>query len=178
MKKMNSSMQLTRAADYGVRVMVALMRSPESGRASLSGLALVTGAPESFLSKVLQALGRAGLITSRRGQTGGFEISAAGRAASMRTVIEAVDGPIVLNVCLADGNSCERVEYCPAHPVWVRAQKAMMSVLDAASIPELANDASALFRGESSLFPVLTSDGKRTATVCCSVVAAEATEVN
>ena len=77
MKRPNSSMQLTRAADYAVRVMIQLAASAADGRVSLPALAKATGAPESFLSKVLQALARAGLISSRRGQAGGFSYFAA-----------------------------------------------------------------------------------------------------
>ena len=80
MKRPNSSMQLTRAADYAVRVMIRLATQPAKERVSLPELAEATDAPESFLSKVLQALSRAGLISSRRGQSGGFEISPRGRA--------------------------------------------------------------------------------------------------
>ncbi|MDR3799719.1 MAG: Rrf2 family transcriptional regulator, partial [Terracidiphilus sp.] len=86
MKSPNSSMQLTRAADYGVRVMIQLSAMAGNGRVSLPDLARSTGAPQSFLSKVLQSLTRAGLISSRRGQTGGFHISQRGAAASMREV--------------------------------------------------------------------------------------------
>lgn len=138
MKKPNSSMQLTRAADYGVRVMVNLAKLPVRKRALLPALAEATGAPESFLSKVLQALARARLITSRRGPSGGFSISPRGRKASMREVIEAIDGPICLNVCLISGLSCARKAWCPAHPVWIEAQQAMLDVLSKALIAELA----------------------------------------
>src|SRR3974377_1545064 len=100
MKRPNSSMQLTRAADYAVRVMVQLAASPTEKRVLLPELAAATDAPESFLSKVLQALSRAGLIDSKRGHTGGFLISNRGRGASMLDVIEAIDGPISLNLCL------------------------------------------------------------------------------
>ena len=131
-------MQLTRAADYGVRVMIHLATQPPDVRVLLPALADSTGAPESFLSKVLQALARAGLITSRRGKAGGFTILPRGRSASMYDVIEAIDGPICLNVCLTEGDSCERAETCPAHPVWARAQRAMLDVLTRASIAELA----------------------------------------
>jgi hypothetical protein len=47
----------------------------------------------------------------------------------MREVIEAIDGAICLNVCLMHGRSCPRKARCPAHPVWVRAQQAMLQVL-------------------------------------------------
>ena len=138
MNDANSSMQLTRAADYAVRVMIHLVGQAEDRRVSLSTVAAATGAPESFLSKVLQALTRAGLLVSQRGQAGGFEVSARGKEASMRDVIEAVDGPIHLNVCLTSGKACARQTWCPAHPVWVRAQEAMLKVLEDARIEDLA----------------------------------------
>lgn len=141
MKKTNSSMQLTRAADYAVRVMVHLATLPAHERALLPALADATGAPESFLSKVLQALSHAKLIASQRGQSGGFEILPAGRQASMREVIEAIDGPLCLNVCLLSERACGRAKRCPAHPVWVRAQEAMLDVLSSAVIADLACEA-------------------------------------
>ena len=136
-------MQLTRAADYAVRVMVHLATLPAHERVLLPMLAEATGAPESFLSKVLQALSRAKLISSRRGQSGGFEILARGRKASMLEVIEAIDGPVNLNLCLISGGSCARKMWCPAHPVWVQAQKAMLNVLSGAGIADLASQATA-----------------------------------
>ncbi len=131
-------MQLTRAADYAVRVMIFLAALPPRGRASLPSIAESTGAPDSFLSKVLQALTRVQLIASRRGPTGGFEITPLGRRASMRDVVEAIDGPINLNVCLSERRSCLRKFWCPAHPVWAKAQEALLGVLSTAFIADLA----------------------------------------
>jgi DNA-binding IscR family transcriptional regulator len=121
MEKFSSSMQLTRAADYAVRVMIHLATLTDNERAMLPALADATGAPHSFLSKVL----------------------ARGRQASVREVIEAIDGPIMLNVCLTHGQSCNRKSWCPAHPVWVKAQRAMLDVLDGATIADLALQAAA-----------------------------------
>jgi Rrf2 family protein len=136
-------MQLTRAADYAVRVMIHLATIPVGERSLLPELARATGAPASFLSKVLQELCRAGLIASRRGQSGGFEALPTGRQASMRQVIEAIDGPIYLNLCLMSGASCRRKSSCPAHPAWVKAQEAMLAILDTTMIPDLAAQAAA-----------------------------------
>ncbi len=141
MQKFNSSMQLTRAADYAVRAMVHLATLPPQERALLSTLAEATQAPESFLSKVLQTLAHAELISSRRGKSGGFAILPKGREASMQRVIEAIDGPICLNTCLVSGISCVRKTWCPAHPVWRQAQQAMLQVLSQSSISDLAAQA-------------------------------------
>jgi DNA-binding IscR family transcriptional regulator len=56
----------------------------------------------------------------------------------MREVIEAIDGPLYLNLCLISERACKRAKWCPAHPVWVKAQEAMLEVLEGAVIAELA----------------------------------------
>jgi len=131
-------MQLTRAADYAVRVMIQLATLPAGNRALLPNLSETTAAPESFLSKVMQSLVRHQLISSRRGKRGGFAILPRGREATMREVIEAIDGPICLNVCLNGGKPCERKSWCPAHPVWARAQRAMVDVLMSVTVSAMA----------------------------------------
>jgi Rrf2 family protein len=140
-------MQLTRAADYAVRVMIHLAKMPRGTRSSLPMLAAATGAPDSFLSKVLQSLTRARLVTSHRGPAGGFQMSAPGRQASMRAVVEAIDGPMSLNVCLGNDQACPRKLRCPAHPVWVKAQEALLDVLNQARITDLAKGNDVLFSG-------------------------------
>ncbi|HXS98551.1 MAG TPA: Rrf2 family transcriptional regulator [Candidatus Limnocylindrales bacterium] len=131
-------MQLTRAADYAIRVMIHLAGLPAGARASRSGLAEAAECPEQFLSKVLQNLTRAGLIVSHRGNTGGFELPETRRNASMLDVVEAVEGPIRLNVCLGSAQACSRQNWCPAHCVWEQAQSAMTGVLGRTSISQLA----------------------------------------
>ena len=136
-------MQLTRAADYAVRVMIHLAGLPPGARASRTDLATEAGCPEQFLSKVLQNLTRAGLVISHRGNTGGFELPDAHRDASILQVVEAVEGPVRLNVCLTSDSGCIRRGWCPAHPVWADAQEAMVVVLRRATIDRLAAKAAA-----------------------------------
>lgn len=131
--------RLNRAAEYAIRVMIHLAMPSGQKRETLPALAEATGIPRSFLSKVLQALSRALLVSSRRGQQGGFEILDRGRGASIREVIEAIDGPICLNVCLVDRLSCSRSPFCSAHPVWIQAQSALLNVLNSATVADLAS---------------------------------------
>ncbi len=130
-------MQLTRAADYAVRVMIHLAGQPNGSIISKSVLAEAAEAPESFLSKILQALARAGLIQARRGVAGGFSLLPLGERASLLDVVETIDGPVALNVCLASGESCGRQLECAAHRVWLQAQSAMLAVLGEAKIAQM-----------------------------------------
>jgi Rrf2 family protein len=132
-------MQLTRAADYAVRVMIHLASQPEGTVISKSILAKASEAPESFLSKILQSLARAGLIQARRGVVGGFQLLDRGAQSSLLDVVESIDGPIALNICLGVGVACHRQPDCAAHAVWLRAQTAMLSVLREAKIADMAS---------------------------------------
>ena len=131
-------MQLTRAADYAIRVMIHLAAFAPGTRASRAELASASECPEQFLSKVLQSLTRAGLVISHRGNTGGFELAPAHRGASILEIVEAVEGPIHLNVCLGSDDECSRQEWCPAYAVWNDAQNALTGVLRKTNIGELA----------------------------------------
>ena len=136
-------MQLTRAADYAVRVLIHLASQPAHTRASRAGLAEAAECPEQFLSKVLQSLTRAGLVVSHRGNTGGFELPVSRQDVSVLYVVEAIEGPVRLNLCLTSKEACARQGMCPAHPVWDEAQRAMVEVLRKSTIRDLAHPAAA-----------------------------------
>jgi len=131
-------MQITRAADYAVRVMVHLASLPAGSRVQKNALVELSEAPESFLSKVLQRMVAKGLITSRRGGGGGFEIARPAQEVSVLTVVEAIDGPIHLNLCVPGASGCERSLACAVHPVWVEARGALTKVLGRATMDRLA----------------------------------------
>jgi Rrf2 family protein len=131
-------MQLTRAADYAIRVMVHMAALPPGSRANRTDLAASVGCPEQFLSKVLQGLTKAGLITSHRGNSGGFELPPARLHTTVLEIVEAIEGPIHLNVCLKSFEECGRTSVCPAYPVWVKAQQSIVEVLGGVDIEEMA----------------------------------------
>jgi Rrf2 family protein len=149
-------MQLTRAADYAMRVMIYLAGLPEGTRVSRGELADAAECPEQFLSKVLQSLSRAGLVISHRGNTGGFELLPGTAKATVLQVVEAVEGPVRLNVCVNSPHPmCNRQSWCPVHPVWEDAQAAMTQVLRATTIRELAEQAAVnLTRGNPLEAPI------------------------
>jgi len=132
------SMQITRATDYAVRIMVYLAMQPHERKVPLSELADAGEAPESFASKVLQRLALCGLVNSSRGRRGGFQLARRAETTSLLQVVEAMEGPLQINLCLSGEQTCDRKSWCAVHPIWARAQQAMLSVLRSASIADLA----------------------------------------
>jgi len=131
-------LQLTRGGEYAVRAMTYLARFPEGHVASLRDIGQAQEIPESFLAKILQSLVHAGLAVSQRGAHGGFALARPSEQITMRDVIEAVDGPISVNLCTLDPEDCQRSDTCEVHKVWLRAQEQLMDVLGGVTLQSLA----------------------------------------
>jgi len=160
-------MQITRASDYAVRVMIYLAGLPPRSTVRQSELLRATGVSGHFLSKVLQQLVRARLVRSQRGSGGGYVLAVAADDVSLLDVVQAMEGPVRLNQCLDEGPSCERKSWCPAHCVWAEAQAAIVNVLGGSSMAHLASEGQAksgpgiqpAYRA-ANLDPRLTCQGK------------------
>jgi len=131
-------MQITRATDYAVRVMIHLSTLPAGSTLQQAALAGATDVPRNFLSKVLQRLVHSGLVRSQRGSGGGFALAVNSNRVSLLDVVQAIEGPIRLNQCLIEGPSCDRKSWCPAHEVWADTQEAVVKILGAATMQRLA----------------------------------------
>ena len=54
------------------------------------------------------------------------------------SVIEAMEGPIFLNVCLFHEGYCPRDKVCSVHDVWAEAQKRLVDYLRGCNFAEMA----------------------------------------
>lgn len=81
---------ISQTAQYALRAVVCLaLRSPAS--LTTGQLSEMTKVSPEYLSKVMQALVRADLVTSKPGKMGGFLLKTAPESLSLLTVIEAID---------------------------------------------------------------------------------------
>lgn len=131
-------MRLTRQGDYAVRVVVDLASRPPGAIVPRSLIKERQNIPGAYLAKIVQALARAGFVRTRPGAHGGVALNVASARLTLRQVIEAVEGPIELNRCVAGPGACERDAFCPVHPVWLRLQALLTRELDAVTIAALA----------------------------------------
>ena len=131
------SMEITKAADYGLRAMYRLGQSPMSVSALIGDIANEMNIPAQFLHKVMPRLVKAGLVRSRRGARGGYRLAKQPGEISLLQIVQAIDGPIYINRCLFDHEDCTMDEYCPIRPVFQDAQDALRKVLDDSSLADL-----------------------------------------
>ncbi len=122
-------MQITRQADYAVRAMLYLAQLDPKNNASTGKIAREKSIPPSFLAKIVSQLSVAGLLQTARGAKGGVKLAKPAEAISLLDVVEAIDGPIMLNDCVSDPSSCPQDDDCPLKPVWCEAQKMLIDQL-------------------------------------------------
>jgi Rrf2 family protein len=132
-------MEITRQADYAVRSMVHLSELSVDGRVSTASISEAESIPLPFLTKVISRLATAGLVTTSRGMGGGVSLARPPEEVTLRQVVEAVDGPIVLNHCLLRSGTCDREPNCAAHDVWGEIQDGLVRDLDSVSMKDLAD---------------------------------------
>ena len=99
-------MQITRQADYAVRAVLYLAKLGPDQRAATSQIALDQQIPPSFLAKIVSQLSVAGLLQTSRGARGGVSLARKPAEISLLEVVEAIDGPILLNECVAGNGAC------------------------------------------------------------------------
>lgn len=115
-------MQITRQADYAIRAVLHVAKLGPNQRAATRHIAEDQHIPPSFLAKIISQLSIAGLLQTSRGARGGVMLAKGADEISLLEVVEAIDGPIMLNECVSDEKACHFGEDCPLRPVWCNAQ--------------------------------------------------------
>ena len=130
-------MQITQTADYAVRTVVYLTLHGNNGPVAAAVIAKEMIIPVDYISKVVQALARAGLVDSVAGRNGGAWLARDPAELSMLEIIEAVDGPVALTRCVIRPGACPRYSYCVVHDFWKSAQKGLVGVLSETKIADI-----------------------------------------
>ena len=94
--------------------------------------------PQDFLAKILKQLVTRRLVASTRGAHGGYSLGRPARDISFLEVIEAVEGPVMVNLCQEGHDACRMSRACTLYGVWKRGQEQMLDVYRTATLDQLA----------------------------------------
>lgn len=104
---------LSTTAEYALRIMISLAEADDEPRTS-EQLAEATKVPADYAVKILQWLGRAGLVHGRRGRGGGFRLECDPRETTLLDVVNVVDPLERIAECPL-GREAHRGRLCPLH---------------------------------------------------------------
>lgn len=104
---------ITQKTKYAVKALMVLAdeKAADGGALRIEEIAERSDAPKRFLEHILLDLKRAGLIGSKRGRAGGYELIKDPKRISLAEILRLIDGPIAPLPCLSR-NAYQRCEDC------------------------------------------------------------------
>jgi Rrf2 family protein len=130
-------MQISARADYALRALLTLAAS-DGGLVKGETLATAQDLPLRFLENILTDLRRGGLVQSRRGADGGYQLCRPAHEITVATVIRVTDGPLAS----VRGHRPEDATYEGAakhlQDVWIAVRVSLRRVLEAVTLADIA----------------------------------------
>lgn len=130
---------ISKTAEYALRAMICLASAPDQ-LMSADVLAKKTQVPRSYLTRVLQDLATAGLVQSRPGPGGGYELARASGEVTILDVVNAVSPIERIHRCPLGLTS--HTELCPLHRELDQAYAATEAAFRGVTLKDLADSTS------------------------------------
>ena len=130
--------------EYAIRCVVYLAKKGKGTQVSKKDIAEKAEIPPHFLAKIAQDLAKAGFIEIRQGAKGGFILMKDPREISLLDVVETMIGEIFLTDCVARPSSCNAMNICGVHRVWLTARDQLRTTLREATFDKLIREKSCI----------------------------------
>jgi Rrf2 family iron-sulfur cluster assembly transcriptional regulator len=151
-------LRINRQTDYAVRVILALAKRGAGTRLSAGEIQQEMQIPASFMSRIVAQLAKVGLLSAFPGRNGGVMLPRPASQITLKDVVEAFEGPIMLSACfeVKDEDDCPFQAKCPVRTKWGRVQVAMLREMASISFADLAEEARSipLATNGSSVFQI------------------------
>jgi Rrf2 family protein len=154
---MAPSQMITHKTKYALKsLMVLADEKADTGDAlRIEEIAERSGAPKRFLEHILLDLKRAGLIGSRRGRNGGYELIKEPRRISIAEVLRLIDGPMAPLPCLSRRayrrcDDCTDEKTCRVRAVFGGFYATYILMIESLTLADLQRDSDPLARFSDS----------------------------
>ena len=105
-------MKITRATDFAIRLLAHLAAGEVETTCQV--LSRELGIPYNHLAKLIQIMSRRGFVITKKGKGGGLRLAVDPKKINLAEVMEAVEGPVMINDCLLNKKSCRFSGKCKA----------------------------------------------------------------
>jgi Rrf2 family iron-sulfur cluster assembly transcriptional regulator len=136
-------LKINRQTDYAVRVVLALAKQGQGVRIPSAEIQQEMLIPPALMSRIVAQLAHAKLVNTFPGRDGGLMLPRPASQITLKEVVEAFEGPILLSECLqAKGeDDCPFRSNCPVRSKWGRVQVAILREMASITFEDLVNEA-------------------------------------
>jgi len=108
---------------------------------SIAALAKGQGISDAYLEQLIGVLRKAGLVESKRGARGGYELARPPEGISVGEVLTALEGSTAVMRCVSDELvDCDNACVCSTRPLWLKLQISINDVLKSTTLEDMAED--------------------------------------
>lgn len=153
-------MEISRKTDYAIRMLAELVRSDEA-IVSVRYAAEKNEVPYSFARSIQHDLVQAGIVTSVRGSRGGMMLAVDPRETTLKTIVEAIQGPICVAECDTEGpmnGACPFKESCSFSAIWCEAQRILSDFFESITLYQVVIEERCPRLRDGRTFVALTKD--------------------
>ncbi len=126
-------LSFSKTAGYAIAALSCL-NGPGGQTVTIKEVAGCTKISSSYLAKIILSLAEKNLVKTKRGYTGGLLLTRPPEEISIRDIVEAVEGPRLMERCLLGLDGYD--ESCPTHEFWKEEQERIKTELDARHLAE------------------------------------------
>jgi Rrf2 family cysteine metabolism transcriptional repressor len=133
-------MKVSTRGEYGVRAMVALAKHFGDGPVSINIVAKESLVPYAYLEQLIVPLRKAGLVESKRGAQGGYQLTRSPELVRVGEVYRVMEGPVAPMDCVSEDpadQTCPLIDGCETRPVWLAVRDAIVVTLDSQTLADL-----------------------------------------
>lgn len=131
-------MLYSRPCEYAIRAAAYLARQPQGRLVSVNEIARAEAIPVPFLSRIFYHLALEGLLQSRKGPGGGFQLARPAREICLQDIVALVDGMDGLQRCAVGLARCSDEMPCPLHDMWKDLRRRISGYLEGISLADMA----------------------------------------
>ena len=128
-------MRISAKGEYAIKAMLDLAMHRERGLIPIQEVAARQSIPQRYLEQVLLSLKRAGLLTSKRGSTGGYHLTKAPEEITVGAVLRAVEGGSAFEAAAPGGRNGGAGQELAA--LWDEISEAVSQVVDRVTFGDL-----------------------------------------
>jgi Rrf2 family iron-sulfur cluster assembly transcriptional regulator len=108
----------SKKCEYGLQAVLYLAAHDKGVIISADDIAKKLNIPKEFISKILQNLTDSGIVSSKKGKSGGFSLARDPNMIKLIDIVAAIDGLSIFDRCVLGFPNCGPANPCPLHEKW------------------------------------------------------------
>lgn len=131
----------SKTCKYAIRAMIYIaQKSKDGNKVGIKEIAKGIDSPEHFIAKILQELGRKGLLLSLKGPNGGFYLDEETLDCSLADIVKVIDGDTIFTDCGLGLKHCSETHPCPIHNEFKSIRMGIKTLLENATLGNFTDE--------------------------------------